>query len=282
MIPTVDDDEWDASSMASIAGDASPSSQPNEAPVAAPNMEIIQRLDLMNKHFSTKFDGVLDAIKEVNKEVRDFSGRMDEAEGRISKVEDAVNSGKAKTADLVKQVELLTHKVDDLENRSRRSNLRLVNLPEKAEGSDAIAFLEKWLPEALGPTEFPSPPIIERAHRIPSGTQHAPTRPRVLIIKFLNFQDKVRAMRAARSKDKVLYGEQKVMFFPDISAELQRRRKLFDGVKQQLRSMDVRYGLVYPARLRMTVDGRTHEFNTPADAENFIKGLKRPSNIEGT
>lgn len=52
---------------------------------------------------------------------------MDEAEERISKVEDAVYTEKGKTEELIKQVDLLKHKLDDLENRSRRSNLRLVN-----------------------------------------------------------------------------------------------------------------------------------------------------------
>lgn len=38
------------------------------------------------------------------------------------------------------------------------------------------------------------------------------------MIKFLNFQDTVRVMRAARTKGKIFYGEQEVMFFPDLSA----------------------------------------------------------------
>ena len=143
----------------------------------------------------------------------------------------------------------------------------MANLPEKAEKSDAIAFLEKWLPEALGPATFPSPPVTERAHWIPTGAQNTRfPQLRVLIITFLNFQDKVRAMRAARTKE--------VMFFPDISEELQRQRRRYEGVKQQLRSLDIRYGIVYPAKLHMTADGRTHKFNSPADTEKFIEGLK--------
>uniref|UniRef100_A0A8C6LL39 Uncharacterized protein n=1 Tax=Nothobranchius furzeri TaxID=105023 RepID=A0A8C6LL39_NOTFU len=83
--------------------------------------------------------------ENVKRDVQDFSLRMDGAEKRISNVEDDVNSEKGKTEALVKQVALLTDKLEDLENRSRRSNLRLVNVPEKIEGNDAVAFLEKWL-----------------------------------------------------------------------------------------------------------------------------------------
>ena len=82
---------------------------------------------------------------------------MDEAEEQISKVEDAVYTGKGKTEELIKQVDLLKHKLDNLENCLRRSNLRLVNLPDKAEKSSAIASLEKWLPEALGTKHLISP-----------------------------------------------------------------------------------------------------------------------------
>lgn len=41
-------------------------------------------------------------------------------------------------------VQTLLAKVDDLENRSRRNNICLVGIPERAEGSDAVSFCEKW------------------------------------------------------------------------------------------------------------------------------------------
>lgn len=40
-----------------------------------------------------------------------------------------------------------------------------------------------------------------------------------------NFQDKVRVMRAARPKGRIMYGEQEVKFFPDLSAELLQGRE---------------------------------------------------------
>lgn len=36
--------------------------------------------------------------------------------------------------------------VDDLENRARRQNLRLIGFPEGVEGKNAEAILQEWLP----------------------------------------------------------------------------------------------------------------------------------------
>ena len=284
----MEDDELDASIQASSPAGSTGIASPNttlqsEVAVAETvhNLDVNQKLDLIRNDIATKIDGNLKAIQDVQRNVRDFSGRMDKAEKHIGEVEDTVNSEKGKTEALVKQVALLTNKLDELENHSRRSNLRLVNLPEKVENNDAVAFLERWLPEALGPAAFPTPPVIERAQRLPSRTQsRSNLLTRVLIIKFLNFQDKVWATRAARAKGKVLCGGQEVMFFPDLSAELHRQRRRFDGVKQQLRSLNIRYGIMNPAKLRLTINGQTHEFDSPADAEKFVQGIQLPEDAQ--
>lgn len=39
---------------------------------------------------------------------------------------------------------------------------------EKAEGQDTVAFLEKWIPEALG-VELQETLVIEQSHRIGKG-----------------------------------------------------------------------------------------------------------------
>lgn len=67
--------------------------------------------------------------------------RVKEAEERISGAEDEIVQLQAHTSSLASQVKKLTDKVDDMENRNRRNNLRLVGLQEK-EGNDVCAFLE--------------------------------------------------------------------------------------------------------------------------------------------
>lgn len=91
----------------------------------------------------------------------------------------------------------MEEKVLDLEGRSRCSNLRLVNLPEGAEGEDA--FLESWIPEVLQLAPLRTKLTVERAHRIGPRTEINASS-RMLIMKFLNYKDKEMVVRAAKTK----------------------------------------------------------------------------------
>ena len=63
----------------------------------------------------------------------------------------------------------LKEHLDDLENRARRQNLRLIGFPEGVEGKNTSAFLQEWLPKILD-LEPGDTIEIERAHRFASQT----------------------------------------------------------------------------------------------------------------
>lgn len=206
--------------------------------------------------------------------------RVTEVEDRISSNDDDIASLQTQNSAMKATVEKLVLKVDDLENRSRRFNLRLVGLPEKKEGADICAFLEKLLTDMLGADNFPGPLLIERAHRIGQinvTDRQSAARPRAVIIKFLNYADKTRVMKAARMKGPLSLDNQRIMLFPDVSADLLKQRKVFDQVKKHLASLSIpglRYGIVHPAKLLITYQGRRHIFDTTAAAEKFVQGLQ--------
>ncbi|KAL7837389.1 hypothetical protein SRHO_G00271000 [Serrasalmus rhombeus] len=109
----------------------------------------------------------------------------------------------------------LAEKLDELENRSRRCNLRIIGIPEGLESNDPVGFTTELLKELFGPGLFQSQPIIERAHRLgrsPAAGGAASGRPRAMIAFFHSFQDKERALRKSRDE---LYKGHKLRFFPD-------------------------------------------------------------------
>lgn len=60
---------------------------------------------------------------------------------------------------------ILTFKAEDLENRSRRQNVRIVGIPEGAEGGSPIEFVSQLLHKVIGNKIFPKLSKLDRAHR---------------------------------------------------------------------------------------------------------------------
>lgn len=238
------------------------------------NRDIMEAIASLKSGLYKKIDVVQAIITDVKKQVQECTGRIAHAEQRISEAEDTVNGLISKVSALEGTVKSLNSKVDDLECRSRRNNVRLVGLPEKAEGQDAVAFFEKWLPEALG-LEQRETLVIERAHRIgaPSSNSHT-TRPRTMIFRFLNVKDKERVLRAARTKGKVLYNNEQVRFHPDLSAGVHKMQRAYDEVRKKLRDKGIhKHRIIFPARLLVTHDERSHTFQTPAEVDMFVQSL---------
>lgn len=65
-----------------------------------------------------------------------------------------------------KQLAFQKEKADDLENRSRRSKLRIINILEKTERQDIVGFLEQLIPKVLDGDDSPLPVVIKRAHHV--------------------------------------------------------------------------------------------------------------------
>ncbi|KAL7401353.1 hypothetical protein ABVT39_026844 [Epinephelus coioides] len=84
-------------------------------------------------------------------------------------------------------------------------------------------------------------------------------------------RDKVRVMRAARAKGKIMHGVQHVMFFPDFLVEVTRMRMRYSTIKQQLRARGIQFGLLFPAKLFTLHNGRGRVFGSPEDVETFLR-----------
>lgn len=74
------------------------------------------------------------------KELNSHEKRISEAETRISALEDTVGPAEGKLRAWGKQVRDMSEHIDDLENRGRRKNIRIVGLPEEVEGNNLTQF----------------------------------------------------------------------------------------------------------------------------------------------
>ncbi len=107
---------------------------------------------------------------------------------RVDSVQADAREDRRTVTDLRNQLERLTEKMTDIEDRSRRNNVRLVELPEGVDGSNVAGFLRvnlsKWIPSLKGRNIE-----IDRAHRVYDGGMGS-DRPRTLIFRVLRWHDR--------------------------------------------------------------------------------------------
>lgn len=162
-------------------------------------------------------------------------GRLTTAENCISEVEDASHTQGSQLAELKDIVRSLHHRADDAEDRQQRNNVRVVGLPEGAEGSAPSNFAEQFFKSLLALGDLPPTYVAERAHRVATGARPSGAPPRPFLVRFLNYSDRDMLLAEARKHKELKFENALIMLFPDFSAETQRRRRSFTDVKRRLR-----------------------------------------------
>uniref|UniRef100_H3API2 L1 transposable element RRM domain-containing protein n=1 Tax=Latimeria chalumnae TaxID=7897 RepID=H3API2_LATCH len=211
---------------------------------------------------------LINAVEEMKAENRDFWCRLNEGEQRTDTLEKELEKKKQHTAVLDSKITVLTQKLDDQENRARRNNLRILGFPEQTEKVKPIQFLQEALPKLLGLADRMQLEV-ERAHCTLAPHPEAGQCPRPFIVKFLRFQEKEMIIRKARERGALEWEGNKILIFPDLSRELQEKRRRFLDVKKQLREQGVKYGLFYPATLKIFLGSKDYSFTDPKEAQAF-------------
>ncbi|XDV45294.1 hypothetical protein PO909_013414 [Leuciscus waleckii] len=147
-----------------------------------------------------KISTVLEAIDNQSSKIQSIVQWVQEAEDRIEVTETTCTANETKIQVLEKRICDLTEQIDDLENRGRRCNVRIIGLPEDTEGTNPLKFFEKWIPDYLNLETKAGKVKLERAHRSLAPKPVLNRRPRPVIVRFHNFQDKQRVMAAASKR----------------------------------------------------------------------------------
>lgn len=210
-------------------------------------------------------------ISLVRQDFQKLRERVTETETRISMMEDSLPPLQHSSEAIQTQVNQLLQKQDDLENRIRRCNLRFIGLPEGVEGRDPTEFLETLLCDTYGRAAFSSTFTVERAHRMSGRPPPVGAPPRTFIAKFLNYRDRDNILCLSCEKGNIPFGNKMIAVFPDFSAEVQRKRKTFTEAKRHLRIKNIKYAMLFPARLRVEGEDRAHFFEDPEAAIAWLE-----------
>lgn len=228
--------------------------------------------DILMPMLDRKLDLLHVSINSALSQITNMTQRVGEMETRIAAAETDLTTSQRTVDSHETILRQLQDKIDDLENRSRRCNLRFVGIPETIKGEDLSAFIAKDLTAALGLTFPQDPPLIERAHRIGGALTTGGNRPRPTIAKFFHYITKEKSLQAFRSQRTLMVRNCKILVFQDFSAAVTAKRKLFNPTCKYLVDHDIRFQLQYPARLRVTENGQVVTYTDPTTAEaHFLR-----------
>jgi chromosome segregation ATPase len=129
-------------------------------------------------------------LVKINADVEGPNDKVDAALTRTEEVEQWSTDAKRAMKDILKEQKIMMDKLDDLESRSRRNNMRIYSIPEDAElrSESVVALIDKWLKDKLS---IETDLKIQRAHQAlaPKPKTGQPPRPIILHFQQLNVKE---------------------------------------------------------------------------------------------
>lgn len=278
MGPKKDDKQGQKSSTQSASSSVS-----NDAILAAVNKyganlaKVSQQMDDMKKSMEGRLDMIEGHLSTLQNDHGQTQQRLDDVDEALSRADVRITALEATCTELQVANGLLKAKINDLEGRARRQNIRIVGIKEGEEKANPTDFVTRLIPQLLGQSNFSKPIKIDRAHRSLKPKPQDNERPRVIIAKVHNDCDVSKILRLSRQQAPLNYQGSRVFIFPDYTAEVSSQRQAFNNVKKRLTDSGAKCSLRFPAKLQVVYNSEVKVFNTPADAERFASSLNDSS-----
>ncbi|KAJ1148561.1 hypothetical protein NDU88_001389 [Pleurodeles waltl] len=214
--------------------------------------------------------------KSMRVEIASFQSRVTGLEQRMGLVEAQTTMSRDRDQDLL----YLRSKLTDMEDRSRRDNIRLHGIPENEEGVDVQSFLRSALPK-LTSLDFDPPIEFQRAHRVGPKRSGNPSRPRPIIACLLRHNQTRQILQVARKHGPFQMDQHYIRITANYSKETNDRRKAFLALRPRLRQLEIKYGLFDPARMWVTKNGVSKDFYNPEELQLFLDSFQ-PQSMDST
>ncbi|KAJ1089769.1 hypothetical protein NDU88_002914 [Pleurodeles waltl] len=207
--------------------------------------------------------------KSMRSDIAGFQSRVTGLEQHMGSLETQVNMSQEREQDFL----YLRSKLTDMEDRSRRENIRLLGVPENEEGSDMQAFLSSTLPK-MTLLDFDPPLEFQRAHRTGPKRSDNSSRPRPIIVCLLRHNQTRQILQVARTHGPFRIDQHEIRITADYSKETNERRKAFLALRPQLLQLETKYSLFDPARMWVTKNGVSEDFYKPDELRLFLDSFQ--------
>lgn len=166
---------------------------------------------------SMQVGSMQEQLSLMRQDIQKVNERTTVVEGKVSDIEDKLPPLSRNIQRHDQLIANLLSKSDDLENRLRRNNVRLIEVPEKFEGANPTDCFENWLMSVFGKKVLSPLYAVECAHWVPTWPlpPGAPPCPVLLCSAVLHYKDRDAILRAATKNPDIAINGQKIAYFPD-------------------------------------------------------------------
>ncbi|CAH2319207.1 Hypothetical predicted protein [Pelobates cultripes] len=241
--------------------------------VDAPSAPLTKRdlKDMLTEMKSLVAEELTKHLAPLKEGLTDLTKRTQALENKMEEVTATTSTHEASIKELQEQFTYLEDMQEDLNNRSRRNNIRIRGLPEPSTPEALTAILHEAFSSLL-PDALPSDLLLDRAHRALRPPSSSPTQPRDIIIRCHYFHIKEAIMRATRETPLQIEGHT-VQLYHDLAPTTLRKRRELKPLTQALQAQGIRYSWGHPFKLMVRHNNRTFTLTKPSEARDFAAQL---------
>lgn len=213
---------------------------------------------------------MLSFMQKSKMEMDALGERVDYIEHKMNDFTEAHNDLVDSHVDLEDEIKHLKLKVSDLEDRSRRNNIKFRGIPENIKNSDLKQFLCRMMSDLI-PTISPQELVIDRAHRLPKPSHIPEKLPRDVIAKIHFYHVKDYLMQLARQRSPLPDPYAGIQLYSDLSQATILARKNLNPITKILRNHNIVYKWGFPTKLLIERDSISYSIYTLEDGLKYLK-----------
>ncbi|KAJ1136712.1 hypothetical protein NDU88_003127 [Pleurodeles waltl] len=209
------------------------------------------------------------------------AGRSTEDVNKVTSAESHINLLQSTSKKLEEQIQCLTRRrelmatrLKDQEGRVRKNNLRVLRVQE---GPSANLFLKDSIVNTLRSKHLLKFFSTERTHRAPVPLLKLGACQGQSLSGCSTIAIETPSYKWPARTETIHTKMPQPVFPPDFTFEVQLKHCSFDEVKKMLHSKDIKYMMLFPARLWLLAEGQSWHFNTPSEAWGCAEGWHTPS-----
>lgn len=211
--------------------------------------------DMLVSLLSSMHGDMLLCMKSFKADIGELGDRVAHVEEKIGEFAAFHNTLIDAHSDHTEEITWLRAKDADLEDRSRRNNVKIRGVPETVLPAQLQQYARDLLQQFL-PSVPDSELQIDRIHRLPKPSHLPDNVPRDVLMRVHFFQVKDQLVSNFRKSRQLLEKYAHIQLFADISQFTMQKRKSLLPVTKALRNHSIPYRWGYPVKITVTHDGK--------------------------